>query len=562
MGSGQGSSLFNSAIIDEDKNYVNKGSSHHLGVHKLECHHEYNDVIINHPSTTEVNINDANACHRNVDVYRNKENVTNGKVKAYELRLQKQFQGKNVLVSVKMRNTILPAIVDTAAQVCVMNTDFYQQIFGDTLKKGPAVHIKGIGKGLLHGFVALDMPFSFANRTFKWNVFVVPMEEKFILGLDFLLYHRVTLDLDKNTLCVKEKTEEIDGIKEGNGNVVQTSQVKLVHKVVVPPKTAMVLSCATTLPDGLFMVRPTGVHKKLLVPHVLVEGNEKVNINIVNDSDQYIYLKKNRVMGVAMEIAEILEDEDEVTSNPNKNDYQNSGEDSESGNHTCDNHCKFDKPQKWEGKFDDFDNKCDTTVNVDGSVLSCQPSTLNQDKNKEFPGYLEDLYNRSVKNLTASESARVKQLLTDYSDIFSSSDTDIGCFSEIKHKIDTGDAKPVKQALRRCPMKFAAEEKKHLDAMQAAGVIQESWSNWACNPVLVRKKDGGVRWCIDYRLLNNVTVKDAYPLPSINQCIDSLEGTKYFSCLDMTSGYWQVEIDEADRHKTAFITQYGLFEHR
>ena len=86
-------------------------------------------------------------------------------------------------------------------------------------------------------------------------------------------------------------------------------------------------------------------------------------------------------------------------------------------------------------------------------------------------------------------------------------------------------------------------------------------SDWASPPVLVRKKDGGVCWCIDYRALNSVTVKDAFPLPCIEECLDTLAKAKYMSTLDLVSGYWQLEIDEADRHKTAFVTRYGLFEH-
>jgi len=97
--------------------------------------------------------------------------------------------------------------------------------------------------------------------------------------------------------------------------------------------------------------------------------------------------------------------------------------------------------------------------------------------------------------------------------------------------------------------------------MLQKGVIQPSISEWASLPVLVRKKDGNLRYCIDYRALNKVTVKDAFPLPRIENCIDSLPGNQFMSTLDMTAGYWQVEVSEQDRHKTAFITKHGLFEH-
>jgi hypothetical protein len=96
--------------------------------------------------------------------------------------------------------------------------------------------------------------------------------------------------------------------------------------------------------------------------------------------------------------------------------------------------------------------------------------------------------------------------------------------------------------------------------MLSAGVVRPSVSEWSSPPVLVRKKDGSVRWCIDYRALNTVTRKDVYPLPLVEECIDTLSGTHFFSTLNMASGYWQIEMAEEDRHKTAFITKYGLFE--
>nr|KAG5699813.1 hypothetical protein BaRGS_013533 [Batillaria attramentaria] len=114
--------------------------------------------------------------------------------------------------------------------------------------------------------------------------------------------------------------------------------------------------------------------------------------------------------------------------------------------------------------------------------------------------------------------------------------------------------------MRRTPVGFEQEEEKHLQSMLKAQVIQPSNSPWASPPVLIRKKDGSVRWCLDFRKLNEVTLKDAFPLPLISECLDTLSGNTYMSTLDMAAGYWQLEIHPEDRHKTAFLTKYGLFE--
>lgn len=96
--------------------------------------------------------------------------------------------------------------------------------------------------------------------------------------------------------------------------------------------------------------------------------------------------------------------------------------------------------------------------------------------------------------------------------------------------------------------------------MLNAGVIQESVSDWASSPVLIRKRDGSVRWCIDYRALNDVTVKDTFPLPLIEDCLYTLAGNTWFSKLDANSAYWQVLVRPEDRKKTAFdrFRHHGL----
>ncbi|GFN77113.1 hypothetical protein PoB_000361900 [Plakobranchus ocellatus] len=90
--------------------------------------------------------------------------------------------------------------------------------------------------------------------------------------------------------------------------------------------------------------------------------------------------------------------------------------------------------------------------------------------------------------------------------------------------------------------------------------MQPSTSEWASPPVLVRKRDGSVRGCVDYRTLNNITRKDVFPLPRIEECVDALDGNLWCSKLNANSAYWQVRLDDASRPKTSFCTRRGLFE--
>ena len=183
------------------------------------------------------------------------------------------------------------------------------------------------------------------------------------------------------------------------------------------------------------------------------------------------------------------------------------------------------------------------------------------DKLREtLPSHVHDLFNRSCKELEPHQCEAVAKLLGSFADVFSVTDTDLGYFTEIEHTIDTGEAKPIRSRMRRTALEFQGEEEKHVNAMLNAGVIKPSSSPWSASPVLIRKRDSSLRYCIDYRRLNEVTTRDAFPLPLIEDCIDSLAGCKWFSSLDMNSGYWQIKLSEKDAPKTAFITKYGLFE--
>ena len=114
--------------------------------------------------------------------------------------------------------------------------------------------------------------------------------------------------------------------------------------------------------------------------------------------------------------------------------------------------------------------------------------------------------------------------------------------------------------MRRIPPIRRDEARTFLQGMLQKGVIKPSASPWASPIVLVRKKDSSTRFCVDCRKVNHVTRKDAYPLPRVDDILDTLAGSQYFSTLDLLSSYWQVEVDQEDQDKTAFCTPDGLFE--
>ena len=129
----------------------------------------------------------------------------------------------------------------------------------------------------------------------------------------------------------------------------------------------------------------------------------------------------------------------------------------------------------------------------------------------------------------------------------------------VQHSIDTSTHKPIHQAPYKSAWKEREITQTQVQHMRSIGAVVPSSSPWAAPVVLVRKKDGTWRFCVDYRKLNAITTRDVYPLPRIEEALSRLEGSHYFSIMDMQSGYWQVEVKPEDREKTAFITPDGLY---
>ena len=163
-------------------------------------------------------------------------------------------------------------------------------------------------------------------------------------------------------------------------------------------------------------------------------------------------------------------------------------------------------------------------------------------------------------DLSPGEQLEVRALLEKYHLVFSQHDGDLGCTTLVQHEIPLLDDAPVRQRYRRLPPSQFALVKAHIQELVDKGVARLSCSPYASPIVVVQKKDGTIRLCVDYRQLNSKTRKDAFPLPRIEESLDALTGAKLFSTLDLASGYNQVPMAEKDKDKTVFCTPFGLFE--
>jgi len=419
----------------------------------------------------------------------------------------------NLVLKITINGEPVEALIDTAAQVTVINEKFANTL-EIPLKIGHRVSLKGAGNDTsIRARYADKVVINIGQTETRWRIIVADISDPVIIGLDLLKHLKAIIDLvDFNIIIKGEKIPAY--IMKSKEEDVKICRVELDKQVVVPPKSSLQMranlkgECNKTI-----MIQPSDNLKGLLMPNIITIANSTVPISLKNPSNKHITLKKNCYIGTALEIKEVIENDEEVS-------------------------LKARAISTNTPKTENMDNVC-----------------------SKVPNYLKELLKKSKQHLDAEQTIELARLLIEFQDIFSKNDLDLGHFTKIKHRIDTGDAPPVKERMRRTPLGFEKEEEKHIKELLEKNIIQPSSSEWAAAPVLVRKRDGKLRYCIDYRKLNAVTKKDAFPLPRIETCLDTLQGTIYMSCLDMASGYYQAEICEEDRHKTAFVTKYGLFEH-
>ena len=168
----------------------------------------------------------------------------------------------------------------------------------------------------------------------------------------------------------------------------------------------------------------------------------------------------------------------------------------------------------------------------------------------------------NMTHLPRDQKEMLMKVLQEYSDVFSVSKMDIGCTKVVEHRIDTGSSPPIAIAPRRIPMALEEKVDKMISDLLENDIIKPSDSPWNAPIVVVAKKNGDIRMCVDYRKLNAVTKRPVYPIPATQQLLDCLNGARFFTTLDLSQGYHQIPMAEDDIPKTAFATRRGQFEYK
>ncbi|KAJ8033437.1 hypothetical protein HOLleu_23675 [Holothuria leucospilota] len=415
-------------------------------------------------------------------------------------------------------------LVDTGANITIINPRVYTSI---PKSKQPKLLPAPVKMLLADGSV---FPFQgrgvfqvcIAGRTVEHDVWVAEIGLDAILGLDFLRKHQCHLDILGGIISwdqVRLGEPQVDR-EQPDYQVLEPCRVILCETVVIAPGTESVIrgEISGKFKGNQGLVEPA---EKFVSRHGLLVGKLLVNpenlvvpLRVFNPSFEPIRVYKGTVAGVLEEVAEVV-----------------GMEGSSNGNQA-------------------------TPVRTVNTAADEGQGT------DEVPHHLVGLLDSCGNRLEKEQYRQLKELLIQYGDVFSMSSSDLGRTTVVKHAIDTGSAKPIKQPARRVPVQQRQVERDLVKEMLTTGVIEPSASAWSSPVVLVKKKNGKTRFCIDYRKVNAVTSKDSYPIPRITDSLDALSGAQWFTTLDLASGYWQVGMDESDKEKTAFVTGEGLFQFR
>ena len=390
-------------------------------------------------------------------------------------------------------------LIDSGATASLISVEVFNQMVNQPILKPVKGEMVAVNGMNLKTHGVCDFDVIIGGFCYSVRAIVAELNTSGILGLDFLSDYECAID-------IKQKCIVLDGkrIRCDMKGKIGCYRVSLMETISLPPRHEMLLSCQIN--DYCHDIKGTG---------------------IVEPSDDF-HKKSNVMIGRTLATAD--ENVPVRIMNPLNEEvvvYKGT----------------------IVGQFEQ--------VNGDSNKVD-----LKRKQKSVLPDQLEELVMQASVNLDEQQCKSVRKTLLEYQDVFALTDEQLGRTEVVKHEINTGSAKPIKQRLRRLPHYAVDEVDRQVDDMLKRGIIEHSNSPWAAGVVLVRKKDNTLRFCVDYRDFNAVTLKDAYPLPKIDETLDTLSGASWFSTLDLRCGYWQVGLEEKDKAKTAFITRKGLYNFR
>ena len=394
---------------------------------------------------------------------------------------------------------------DTGASVNVMNEYTFKSLGNKySLQKTDVVLRSVSGASLpLLGKVCVNLVLQ--DRMFPTDFYVIRnMKHNLIIGREFMHKYQVKLDLGRNTCQIRDLILELNDLSQ------LRNLVRLHEDVELPPNHF------TTVYGKYHKKAKITYGSSLLISHenggflarepgiaimnslAIAKQGRKIPISIINQTGKHFKLNKGNVIA---NVTVINKDHEvsEVTMVPPKVDV----------------------------------------TDPNARIKDVQHENLTKEQQEKFDAFIQ-------RNL----------------DIFAKSEFDIGKCNLMKAKIETTTQDPIRKKPYRTPFAYRDEVKRQINEMLSHGLVTPSQSDYASPILCVKKKSGETRMCVDFRSLNQITKKYSFPMPNVDDIFTSLSNARYFSNLDFIKGYYQIELSEKSKPKTAFIVaDMGLFQY-
>ena len=459
-------------------------------------------------------------------------------------------------------------MIDTGSGVSILSLSAYKKIAPQhelNLSPYDLELFAANGKTITTVGIVEDVSFQLGGHTLKTNFVVIADHigsEDFLLGRNFLRTYNVLVDLAAMKVTIRNpKTPRIFKAVHEVSDQEPSFVVSAEEVTLGPFERKVVRAKIITQQPNEFHFRNVMVHPCSIRSNSLFDSEDTLT-SVGEDGVVFLALR-NQTAKEGVRIKEQTVVGKAVLTNFvfNSVPIQDSREASKLSAEFV-NQVHRDLDLDTSSEFSSFAQNF-----LSSTELSEMGLSENEKRKRTDPLLLKPIPGPDLSSVLSSwgEGARDKlaSVLSEYDDLFMKNKSDIGRCKIAKHRIELEpEAIPHREGARRMSPDKAAKANQEVQNLLALGLIQPSYSPWASGIVMVKKKSGELRFCCDFRPLNDVTVKDAFPLPRIDESLSRIANAKIFTSIDLAWAFWQIPLKKRDRRKTAFACELGLFEWR
>ncbi|KAF0737753.1 hypothetical protein Ae201684_006247 [Aphanomyces euteiches] len=442
------------------------------------------------------------------------------------------LNGPDPFVKAYVNGTKATTLIDTGATSSFISATFWHHLGRPTLTR-PKSNFVSADSSNLEMLGRATFKVCIAGRTVDFPFWVMSTAlTDCIVGIDLLRYLGAVINLRDNTLTLEDgdRLLSLDPLPESH-TTQHPMGYALVATTTVPPRSVTWVPCqaGTDLPRSSTILLEPSKKTLLHVAAALYTTQPTIYVEVINPSESPIVLHTAAPIGTWTALPQEFDERSPMGPTVSETDVSVA---TSLSSVPCSIASKDEQPKRVL-----------TASGAPGVV--CPVQTTNQPI-KELPIDWVD------SSLSVEQRELLRKTLLDFADIFVDTSKAPGRTHLVEFSIDTGDSAPIRSAPYRTSKAEDDIMEAEINQYQDLGLIRPSKSPWASPVLMIRKPDGSIRFCIDYRRLNKVTVKDSYPMPRIDDFLDVLGRAKLFSTMDIASGYWNVPMAKESIEKTAF----------